>query len=131
MLNKLAQPPEEMGMATCVISRRMSAITLMITVALTAVARPMLAADDDAADLMPGEPRVAGALPRGVTRGSTGSILESARRQLSRQVASRAEQDRGVSAKPDSLWNGTRNGAIIGAVGGFVLLGVGGRVSNA
>ena len=99
----------------------MFAITLMTTLALTAVARPMFAADDDAADLVPGEPRVVGALPRGVTPGPTGSILDSARRQLSRQVASRAEQDRGATAKPDSLWNGTRNGAIIGAIAQVVL----------
>ena len=72
-------------------------------------------------DLVPGEPRVVGALPRGVTPGPTGSILDSARRQLSRQVASRAEQDRGATAKPDSLWNGTRNGAIIGAIAQVVL----------
>ena len=51
-----------------------------------------------------------------MTPDPTGSILDSARRQLSRQVASRAEQDRGATAKPDSLWNGTRNGAIIGAI---------------
>ena len=108
-------------MATCLISRRMFAITLMTTLALTAVARPMFAAEGDAADLVPGEPRVVGALPRGVTPGSTGSILDSARRQLSRQVASRAEQDRGATAKPDSLWNGTRNGAIIGAIAQIVV----------
>ena len=116
MPNNLAQPQKAMGMATYLISRRMFAITLMTTLALTAVARPMFAADDDAADLVPGEPRVVGALPRGVTPGPTGSILDSARRQLSRQVASRAEQDRGATAKPDPLWNGTRNGAIIGAI---------------
>ena len=106
-------------MATCVTARRMSAITLMTTLALTAVARPMFAADDDAADLVPGEPRVVGALPRGVTPDPTGSILDSARRQISRQVASRAVQDRGTTAKPDSLWNGT----LIGAIGGGVALG--------
>ena len=99
------------GMATCLTSRRMFAITLMTTLALTAVARPMFAAEGDAADLVPGEPRVVGALPRGVTPGPTGSILDSARRQLSRQVASRAEQDRGATAKPDSLWNGTLIGS--------------------
>ena len=103
-------------MATCLTSWRMFAITLMTTLALTAVARRMFAADDDAADLVPGEPRVVGALPRGVTPGPTGSILDSAHRQLSRQVASRAEQDRGATAKPDSLWNGT----LIGAIGGGV-----------
>ena len=108
-------------MATYLISRRLCAITLMTTLALTAVARPMFAAEGDAADLVPGEPRVVGALPRGVTPGSTGSILDSARRQLSRQVASRAEQDRGETAKPDSLWNGTRNGAIIGAIAQIVV----------
>ena len=107
-------------MATCLISRRMFAITLMTTLALTAVARPMFAAEGDAADLVPGEPRVVGALPRGVTPGPTGSILDSARRQLSRQVASRAEQNRGATANPDSLWNGTRNGAIIGAIAQMV-----------
>ncbi len=122
MLNNLAQPQKAMGMATYLISRRMFAITLMTTLALTAVARPMFAADDEAADLVPGEPRVVGALLRGVTPGPTGSILDSAR--ISRQVASRAEQDRGATAKPDSIWNGTRNGAIIGAIGGFVSLGV-------
>ena len=42
-------------MATCLISRRMFAITLMTTLALTAVARPIFAADDEAADLVPGE----------------------------------------------------------------------------
>jgi hypothetical protein len=98
----------------------MSAITLMTTLALTAVVRPMFAADHEAAgDLVPGEPRVVWALPRGVTPDPTGSILDSARRQLSRQVASRAEQDRGATAKPDSLWNGT----LIGAIGGGVALG--------
>ena len=65
MLSNLAQPQKAMGMATYLISRRMFAITLMTTLALTAVARPMFAADDDAADLVPGEPRVVGALPRG------------------------------------------------------------------
>ncbi len=109
----------------------MFAITLMTTLALTAVARPMFAADGDAADLVPGEPRVVGALPRGVTPGSTGSILDSARRQLSRQVASRAEQDRGATANPDSLWNGTRNGAIIGAIAQIVVAGVvGGAIAR-
>ena len=106
-------------MATCVSSRRISAITLMTILALTAVARPILAADHDAADLVPGEPRVAWALPREVTPDPTGSILDSARRQLSRQVASRAVQDCGATAKPDSLWNGT----LIGAIGGGVALG--------
>ncbi len=115
-------------MATCVTARRMFAITLMTTLALTAVARPMFAADGDAADLVPGEPRVVGALPREVTPDPTGSILDSARRQLSRQVASRAVQDRGATAKPDSLWNGT----LIGAIGGGVALGALGaeRVRN-
>ena len=103
-------------MATCLISQRMFAITLMTTLALTAVARPMFAADYDAADLVPGEPRVVGALPRGVTPGPTGSILDSARRQLSRQVASKAEQDRGETRRKDTLWNG----ALIGAIGGGV-----------
>ena len=108
-------------MATYVTSRRMFVITLMITLALTAVARPMLAADNDVTDLVPEEPRVMGALPRGVTPGPTGSILDSARRHLSRQVASRAEQERGATEKSDSLWNGTRNGAIIGAIAQVVL----------
>ena len=45
MLSNLAQPQKAMGMATYLISRRMFAITLMTTLALTAVARPMLAAD--------------------------------------------------------------------------------------
>ena len=105
-------------MTTFFTSRRMAAITLMTTLALTAVARPMFAADDEAADLVPGEPRVVGALPRGVTPGPTGSILDSARRQLSRQIASRAEQDRGETGRKDTLWNGTRNGAIGGGVFG-------------
>ena len=103
MLDNLAQPQKAMGMAACLTSRRISAIALITTLALTAVARPMFAADDDAADLVPGEPRVVGALPRGVTPGPTGSVLDSARRQLSRQVASRAEQDRGETGKRDSL----------------------------
>ncbi|MDP7480722.1 MAG: hypothetical protein QGI10_15795, partial [Vicinamibacterales bacterium] len=60
-------------MATNVTSRRMFAITLMITLALTAVARPMLAADDDVTDLVAQELRVMEALPRGVTPGPTGS----------------------------------------------------------
>ena len=119
MLDNLTQPQKAMGMATCVTARRMSAITLMTTLALTAVVRPMFAADHEAADLVPGEPRVVWALPRGVTPDPTGSILDSARRQLSRQVASRAEQPSGTTAKPDSLWNGT----IIGAIGGGVALG--------
>ena len=103
-------------MTAYLISRRMFAIMLMTTLALTAVARPMFAADDEAADLVPGEPRVVAALPRGVTPGPTGSILDSARRQLSRQVASRAEQDRGETRRKDTLWNG----ALIGAIGGGV-----------
>ena len=106
-------------MTTCVTARRMSAITLITIFALTVVARPILAADHDAADLVPGDPRVLGVLSRGVAPGPTGSILDSARRQLSRQVASRAEQPSGTTAKPDSLWNGT----IIGAIGGGVALG--------
>ena len=119
MLDTLTQPQKAMGMATCVTARRMSAITLMTTLALTVVARPMFAADHEAAELVPGEPRVAWALPREVTPDPTGSILDSARRQLSRQVASRAVQDCGATAKPDSLWNGT----LIGAIGGGVALG--------
>ena len=78
-----------------------------------------MAANHDAADLVPGEPRVLGVLSRGVAPGPTGSILDSARRQLSRQIASRAEQPSGTTAKPDSLWNGT----LIGAIGGGVALG--------
>ena len=106
-------------MATCVTARRISAVTLMTILALTVVARPILAADHDAADLAPGEPRVLGVLSRGVAPGPTGSMLDSARRQLSRQIASRAEQPSGTTAKPDSLWYGT----LIGAIGGGVALG--------
>ena len=127
MWNNLAQSQKETEMATCETSRRMFTITLMTTLAMTVVARPMLAADDEAANLVPGGPRVARALPRGVTPGPTGSILDSAHRQLSRQIASRAEQDRGETRGKDSLWNGTRNGAIIGAIGGFVSMGGGAR----
>jgi hypothetical protein len=119
MLDTLTQAQRGMEMATCVSSRRISTITLMTILALTAVARPILAADHEAADLVPGEPRVLGVLSRGVAPGPTGSILDSARRQLSRQVASRAEQPSGTTAKPDSLWNGT----LIGAIGGGVALG--------
>ena len=119
MLDTLTQAQKEMGMATCVSSRRISTITLMTILALTAVARPILAADHDAADLVPGEPHVLGVWSRGVAPGPTGSILDSARRQLSRQIASRAEQLSGTTAKPDSLWNGT----LIGAIGGGVALG--------
>jgi hypothetical protein len=123
MLDKIAQPQKKkrMEMATYVSSRRISAITLMTILALTGVARPILAADHDAADLVPGEPRVLGVLSRGVAPAPTGSILDSAHRQLSRQIASRAEQAPGTTAKRDSLWNGT----IIGAVGGFAAMGVG------
>ena len=106
-------------MATHVNFRRISAITLMTILALTAVARPMLAADHDAADLVPGKPRVLGVLSRGVAPAPTGSILDSAYRQLSRQTASRAEQTAGTTAKPDSLWNGI----FIGAVSGFAVMG--------
>jgi len=121
MLDKIAQPQKGMEMTTCVSFRRISAITLMTILALTGVARPILAADHDAADLVPGEPRVLRVLSRGGAPGPTGSILDSARRQLSRQIASRAEQASGTTAKRDSLWNGT----IIGAVSGFAVMGVG------
>ena len=108
-------------MTTFFTSRRMAAITLMTTLALTGVARQTFASNGHAADPVPGEPRVVRALPRGVTPGPAGSILDSARRQLSRQVASRVEQDRGETGRKDSLWNGARNGAIIGAIAQVVL----------
>ena len=54
-----------------------------------------------------------------MTPDPTGSIPDSARRQLSRQVASRAVQDCGATAEPDVLWYGT----LIGAIGGGVALG--------
>ena len=50
-----------------------------------------------------------------------GAILDSASHQISRQFASWAEQDRGRTERKDTLWNGTRNGAIIGAVAQVVL----------
>ena len=117
-------------MTTFFASRRMAAITLMTTLALTGVARQTFAANGHAADPVPGEPRVVRTLPRGVTPGPAGSILDSARRKLSRQTAWRAEQDRGVTGRKDTLSNAIRNGALIGAIAGGSVSGVYGAMRS-
>ncbi len=67
-----------------------------------------------------------GLLPRGVARRGAGAEIRwskstgSAARCRSRPAIP-AIQERGATEKSDSLWNGTRNGAIIGATAQVVL----------